>query len=67
MCSGCGTHEDWWDPDKGGHRFAFIGDTRRCPGCEVRQMEQDQIPDDAKGVYVHLIANPELLEEAPRG
>lgn len=67
VCSGCGTHEDWWDRAKGGHPFAFITDTHRCPGCEIKAQEQDQIPAHVKGVTVHLIPNPEVLEEARRG
>jgi hypothetical protein len=70
LCSGCGTHEDWWDPDKGGHRFAFVTETNRCPGCEIKAQEQDQIPKDAKGITVFLVPNPELaelLQEARNG
>lgn len=63
-CSKCGTHPDWWDPEKGGHRFAFIADTRRCPGCELLAELDGQIPSDAKGVHSFLTVNPELLPDA---
>jgi hypothetical protein len=61
------THEDWWNPEKGGHRHAFITGTNRCPGCELKEQEREQIPKDAKGVHVFLTPNLELLEEARRG
>lgn len=65
-CSSCGTHPDWWDKSKGGHPFAFVTETHRCPGCEIIQQEQEQVPPEAKGVTVFLIPNPELME-ARRG
>lgn len=66
VCPSCGTHADWWDPANGGHRFAFIADTFRCAGCEIKEETRDQIPKDTKGVHVFLTPNPEL-QEAHRG
>lgn len=60
-CPGCGTREDEWDPKRGGHRFAFVASTHRCPGCELKEMERDQIPENTKGIKIGLIPNPELL------
>jgi hypothetical protein len=62
-CARCRTHRDWWDPSSGGHRFAFVGDTRRCPGCEVLDQTSEEIPKEAKGVRVVLIPNPQLHGE----
>lgn len=61
VCTKCGTHADWWDPEKGGHRFAMIADTRRCPGCELLAEIDAQVPNDAKGVHSYLTPNPDLL------
>lgn len=45
---------------QGGHRFAFVGDTYRCPGCEVLEQERDNVPREAKGIHVYLTPNPSL-------
>lgn len=67
VCDGCGTHEDWWDPEKGGSRFAFTPGGRRCPGCELLEQERAQIPKDAKGIHVHLVLNTDAeMVEAGR-
>lgn len=50
-CSSCGTRSAEWARD----RFAFVAHTSRCPGCEVIEMEQANIPDKAKGVRVGLM------------
>lgn len=62
-CGSCGTHPDWWDPEKGGHRYAFVADAQRCPGCEVKEQLRDQIDNDAKGIHVCLIPNEDLIPE----
>lgn len=67
LCPSCNTHADWWDPAKGGHRFAFVTDSYRCPGCELKEQERDQIPDKTKGVHVFLTPNPELIQGARHG
>lgn len=40
-CSGCGTRDVEWDPERGGSRFAYGAAIRRCRGCEVSEMAQD--------------------------
>lgn len=37
VCSGCGTREQEWDKDKGGHRQAYIPKVTSCPGCAVKE------------------------------
>ena len=63
LCDMCGTHADWWNPDHGGHRFAFIADLRRCPGCEVKDELQDQLDSKTSGAHVFLRPNPALTGE----
>jgi hypothetical protein len=55
-CSGCGTRADEWQPELGGHRFAYVTDSRTCPGCELLAMEREQVPDgpDGRGVKIGL-------------
>lgn len=59
-CPDCGTRDEWWDPAQGGHRFAFLGETRRCIGCGIKEQERAQIPKDERGIHVHLVPNPAL-------
>jgi rubredoxin len=63
QCDGCGTREEEWQPEAGGHRFAYVPETWRCPGCELLAMEQDNIPeDDGKGVKIALVRNAEVSD-----
>jgi len=43
----------------------MISDATRCPGCELREQLQEQIPHSAKGMKVVLLPNPELMPKAP--
>lgn len=56
VCDGCGTRMGEWDPEHGGHRFAYTAETHRCPGCELIAMEQEQVPDghDGRGIKIGL-------------
>ena len=61
-CPECGTRESDWDPKLGGHRHMYIGETRRCLGCEVLEQTREEVSeDDDKGVKVYLTLNPTLL------
>lgn len=56
LCGGCGTRAQDWERD----RFAYIGQQRACPGCEVLGQERENVPEHAKGhTYVYL-SPPEL-------
>lgn len=64
ICRDCGTRLDDWDPDKGGHRHAFVGDVQRCPGCELLEQEQENVRRDMtsmRGIKVRLKPNPERV------
>lgn len=62
-CPSCGTRPEEWDEDAGGHQYAYIADSHRCPGCELLELERDAIPEHVKGVTVRLAVNPELAGE----
>jgi len=49
-CPGCGTRAEEWKRD----RFAYVGQTRYCPGCEILEQERENVREDARGVTVHL-------------
>lgn len=49
-CSGCGTRASEWAKD----RFAYVGQVKYCPGCEVLEQERDNVREDARGVTVYL-------------
>lgn len=59
QCPGCGTRAEEWKRD----RFAYVGQTRYCPGCEVLEQERENVREDARGVTVHLA--PRELAELP--
>ncbi|MET9318808.1 hypothetical protein ABZX75_01200 [Streptomyces sp. NPDC003038] len=48
-CDGCGTRAAEWDEGMGGDRFAYVPEPYRCPGCELIEMEREQVPDGAEG------------------
>lgn len=52
LCS-CGTREAEWEEDK----FAYVSDHRQCPGCELIEMEKDNLPDGGKGYHIFLTRN----------
>jgi hypothetical protein len=60
-CQHCGTRPDEWDETRGGNRNAYVGEKRRCRGCEVKDRTQETVtPEDGRGVYVALIRNEEV-------
>lgn len=63
-CRGCGTHPDAWDPDKGGHRAAYLAEVHLCPGCEQRQRVEARLssPENKgqRGLSVIMRPNPEV-------
>jgi hypothetical protein len=61
FCGSCGVDPDWFDPEKGGHRFAMIAEVERCPGCELKEQLREQLPKEWKGVHIKLVPNPELF------
>ena len=65
-CSGCGTRADEWEPALGGDRFAYVTETHRCPGCELIEMERDQVPDGPEGRGVKIGLRPGR-DQIPRG
>jgi hypothetical protein len=56
VCASCGTRHAEWDPEQGGSRFAYVAEPSRCPGCELIEMEREQVPDgpDGRGVKIGL-------------
>lgn len=63
-CPGCGTRPEEFEGD----REAFVAETRRCIGCELLELEQDGVPEEAdtKGVKFFLVPNPvPLAKRAP--
>jgi len=47
-CSGCGTHPDEWDPEKGGDRHAYAAVESRCPGCAAIEQLQEAVESRPK-------------------
>jgi hypothetical protein len=54
----CGTRKSEWKKD----RFAYVADIDICPGCEIKEMERDNIPEDVKGAKIYLRKNVPGLE-----
>lgn len=59
-CPDCGTRAEEWDPAKGGHEHAYLGELRKCWGCQARANAEKGITDDlGVGVHVILTRNPD--------
>ncbi|WP_258539745.1 hypothetical protein [Streptomyces ipomoeae] len=58
VCGSCGTRAAEWDETHGGDRFAYIPETTRCPGCELIEMERDQVPEGPEGRGVKIGLRP---------
>ncbi|MFE0640152.1 hypothetical protein [Streptomyces sp. NPDC058877] len=57
-CDGCGTRMAEWDPELGGDRFAYVPEPVRCVGCELIEMEREQVPSGAEGRGVKIGLRP---------
>lgn len=60
LCGGCKTREEEWQKD----RFAYVGQQRECPGCEVLKQEQENVREGAKE-YTHVYLTPRELAKPP--
>ena len=58
-CDGCHTRREEWDESVGGNRFAYVAMHETCPGCEVLAMEEDNVPEKARGVRLFLVTQAE--------
>lgn len=45
----CGTRQSEWKDD----RYAYVGQQRQCPGCEVLEQERENVSEIARG-YTHV-------------
>lgn len=60
-CRTCGTREEEWDESRGGHRYAYVAEKRRCRGCEMREAAQETVtPEDGRGVHIVMLRNEEV-------
>ena len=58
VCAGCGTRAEDWDPDRGGHRYAYTAEVMTCAGCAVRDDLRHQLAeseDERGGQYIRLV------------
>jgi len=62
-CPDCGTRGEEWDEDAGGDRWAYVGTTSRCPGCELIAHERDHVPEGQHGYGVKVGLLPRALHE----
>lgn len=63
-CPTCGTREEEWESDP----FAYVTEARRCVGCELIEMERENIPKDAntKGMKIVLVKRPPRRKKGRR-
>ncbi|MFG3439939.1 hypothetical protein ACGF0J_22050 [Nonomuraea sp. NPDC047897] len=60
-CGACGTREEEWDESKGGHRYAYVAEPRRCRGCEMKEAARESLDGtEGRGVHIVLIRNEEV-------
>lgn len=63
-CRSCGTRPEEWDPARGGHHHAYVAESERCRGCEVRQAAEASLTgEEGRGVHVVLTRNQEAARE----
>ncbi|MER0443014.1 hypothetical protein ABR738_00235 [Streptomyces sp. Edi4] len=62
-CADCGTRHEEWDEDEGGDRFAYVGTTSRCPGCELIATEREHVPEGPHGHGVKVGLVPRVWHE----
>jgi hypothetical protein len=55
----CGTRQAEWDADP----MAYVGNIDQCPGCELIELERQNVPEGAKGIKVGLIPRAVALEQ----
>lgn len=59
-CPSCGTRPEEWNPDRGGHRQAYLGHVEVCPGCVVMERTGEALEmKQGRGNHVVLVRNPE--------
>lgn len=67
VCRGCGTRMEEWDPERGGSRVAYVGESSRCLGCEVIEREKKNVEEgvNTDGMRFFLVKNdnPEAIFE----
>lgn len=60
----CGTRAEEWEKD----RYAYVGQQRSCPGCEVMQQETENVPESQRGyTYVYLTPREMALTPEQQG
>lgn len=67
VCKGCGTREEEWDENQGGHRDAYAPRVYICPGCQVRgDLEHDLAEQEREraGQYIVLIPREQAERQA---
>lgn len=57
-CKQCGTRDEEWDPERGGHPSAFVATHHRCPGCAAleaaREADEKSTLPRRRGVSIQL-------------
>lgn len=61
-CSQCGTRDSEWNPEEGGHRRAYLAETRVCRGCQAIAQRSEALTDEQRGRGHHVVLrrNPDL-------
>lgn len=68
-CGTCRTRADEWDPARGGDRYAYVVEPRRCAGCEAlgqarRELQRDnEHEDQLLGVHLALVPNTDREDQ----
>lgn len=55
----CGTRRAEWDSDS----TAYVGFIDQCPGCELIEMERQNVPEGMKGAKVGLMPKWQALQQ----
>jgi hypothetical protein len=53
-CARCGTRDEEWDPQRGGHRRAYTAEAHVCRGCEAVEARSAGLTDEDRTGGVHV-------------
>lgn len=63
-CAQCGTRPDEWDPDRGGHRRAYLAQIDVCRGCQAIDQRSKALTDEQRQPGMQVVLRK---QEVTRG
>lgn len=54
-CPQCGTRDEEWDPQQGGHRHAYVATVETCRGCQALKTRESGLTDTERAGGNHVV------------